>query len=557
MQIVLILIMPYIQYIEEDFENVEGLISKNTILLVTATDLETRELHKKLLPFPEFSNLLKVHKGGLTIYLGILGRYRIAHVQCSMGSISRDSSILTVSEALRNIQSKVVIMPGIAFGINPEKQNIGDVLLAEAVQPYNNKRVGSEEVIQRAYAIPSSKLLLNRFKNLRSWEFLLEGNVKSTLIPSLLLSGEELIDNEVYRDELVSRYPTASGGEMEGAGVYAACDGKVDCILIKGICDFADGLKGKNKENNQCIAIEAALSICIELFSSKTAFKELGITPIDESTITTSIVTNAYEINEVLFELYDLSKDPYYIKRNEDSTFINTMNHYCIWVYGISGCGKSNLITYNIIKSDIQYIQVNLASCIGVSIESFFNEILYDLSAKIEGVSSTIQPKSFIDCTKSILKLLESNYLSKHLVIFIEEIPIESGESYKEFAHRIYSLLVSKALIPGLENIKFILSSIQDPTTYIQSYNQKIHQQLKFIKLDNWNVNDVIKLFELINDKFKFEFDQQIKDEIISKSKRSPRFVKKFFRNLLSLNNKDIVTIKGALLETELELNYI
>ncbi len=46
---------------------------------------------------------------------------------------------------------------------------------------------------------------------------------------------------------------------MEGMGLYdAASEKHVDWILIKAICDWADGNKGRNKDENQQLAAENA-----------------------------------------------------------------------------------------------------------------------------------------------------------------------------------------------------------------------------------------------------------------------------------------------------------
>src|SRR5947209_13837156 len=60
----------------------------------------------------------------------------------------------------------------------------------------------------------------------------------------LILSGDKLINNKDYRDKLLGIESEAIGGEMEGTGVYAAAyRNKVDWILVKAICDWADGNK--------------------------------------------------------------------------------------------------------------------------------------------------------------------------------------------------------------------------------------------------------------------------------------------------------------------------
>jgi nucleoside phosphorylase len=65
---------------------------------------------------------------------------------------------------------------------------------------------------------------------------------------------------------------------MEGAGVYAACDGKsVEWILVKGICDFADGNKNENKESHQKKAIQSAVNLCEHVFKNEYAFDDIGV----------------------------------------------------------------------------------------------------------------------------------------------------------------------------------------------------------------------------------------------------------------------------------------
>jgi len=541
-------------YIEIDYKEIKHLFKGDLILVVTATDLETTATHSKLKPLNGYEKIIKVFEGDLTYYFGIMGNYNIAHVQCSMGSLARDSSIMTVRTALEKLKSKIVIMIGIAFGVNETKQHIGDVLLSESIIPYNAKRVGKKETIKRGIEAPSSKILFNRFKNIKTtWEHFLDGNTKAKLIPTRLLSGEELVDNLEHRNKLITDNPDSKGGEMEGAGVYAACDGKADWIVVKGICDFADGDKGKDKDARQIIAINSALSACMEIFNSSSAFKELKVYP----TIGASgeVLKPDININNVLFDLYDLTKEPYYIERSSDATFNQSVKQIGIWIHGPAGCGKSNLIIRNLIKNKHDFIQVSLASCIGMNIESFFKEILYDIASKIEGVKYQIQPSNFSECSRLILYLLSKKFKNKALIIFIEEIPISTNEEYKEFSGKLFSILSAKNLIVGLDKIRFVLSSINNPVAYLQVFQQKIHEQLKFVGFDYWDNEDIIKLIEKIEKEIQFSLPADIKEELIATAAGSPRFVKKFFRSIYTLGKTDAKTLKYILIETERDLS--
>ncbi|WAC40378.1 hypothetical protein [Pedobacter sp. SL55] len=406
--------MSNIEYQEIHFNSIENLIASDIILLVTATDLETRELHKQITPLNGFDKILQVYNESLTFYLGNFGKYKIAHIQCGMGSISRESSIITVSGILHIIKAGAVIMPGIAFGINDKKQKIGDVLVAEAIQPYNNKRVSSDSEVQRAYAMPSNKTLLNRLKNIKNWKFSVSDNSISEVSYCLVLSGEELIDNKQYRDELVSKYNTALGGEMEGAGVYAACDGRSPCILVKGICDFADGNKGEDKEARQTIAVQAAIGLISQLFNSDSAFSEFGVKPIGSDAKNKNLLPTS-SFKEVLFDVYDNSKEDYYIERYIDKEFQNNILHLGAWVYGISGSGKSTLISRNLSTIGIDYIQINLALCFGQDVEAMFYEIYVELVTKLENSSTVEKFETLILTLKRISSVLKRTFPTRNM----------------------------------------------------------------------------------------------------------------------------------------------
>ena len=76
----------------------------------------------------------------------------------------------------------------------------------------------------------------------------------------LIMTGEKLIDNVDYRNQLKQFEPEGIGGEMEGAGLYVACrDSNVDWIMVKAICDWADGTKGgPDKDAYQTTAAQNA-----------------------------------------------------------------------------------------------------------------------------------------------------------------------------------------------------------------------------------------------------------------------------------------------------------
>ena len=61
----------------------------------------------------------------------------------------RDSAQIVTGEVLRFWKPSALIMVGIAFGRDSQRQRIGDVLISERIIAYEPERVGSESTISR------------------------------------------------------------------------------------------------------------------------------------------------------------------------------------------------------------------------------------------------------------------------------------------------------------------------------------------------------------------------------------------------------------------------
>lgn len=223
------------------------------VLLVTVTKVETNAV---LNTFEVDRRHLEPEHIDGRVYFD-LGTVRGAHVwltQCEMGSGGLDASQQAITTAINSLSPYAVIMVGIAFGIDGEKQQIGDILVTERLRPYDLQRVGKGkdgtlEIILRDDKPHASPALINLFKSAEiTWS-------DASLRFGAVLTGAKLVDNIDYRDQLKAFELEAIGGEMEGAGLYVACHArKIDWILVKAICDFADGNKAEDKEKRQALA---------------------------------------------------------------------------------------------------------------------------------------------------------------------------------------------------------------------------------------------------------------------------------------------------------------
>jgi WD40 repeat protein/nucleoside phosphorylase len=196
--------------------------------------------------------------------LGIYGDMDVIHVISEAGSGGLGAAQQRTNQAIRAWKPKAVIAVGIAFGMDEQKQAIGNVLISTQLRQYELSRANADSSLTpRASSPDASPCLLNRIRtvdtnakasNLLDWPKVEFGQI---------LSGEKLVDNLDYRNSLKSQFgPEAIGGEMEGTGLYVAAQAeRTDWIVVKAICDWADGNKAQDKEKRQTLAAGNAAKV--------------------------------------------------------------------------------------------------------------------------------------------------------------------------------------------------------------------------------------------------------------------------------------------------------
>src|SRR5260370_35156780 len=105
--------------------------------------------------------------------------------------------------------------------------------------------MSKDDKVPRGEEVQSGPVIYKRFRDLRrGWDA-----DDAEVHFGTILSGEKLVDNPEFRAELLEMRPEAIGGEMEGAGLCAAAaNHKVEWILVKAICNWGDGTKGKKDQ---------------------------------------------------------------------------------------------------------------------------------------------------------------------------------------------------------------------------------------------------------------------------------------------------------------------
>lgn len=231
------------------------------VLLVTVTDRETKAL-KAALDEVFGKRKPSVLHGERRTYAdySVLGGAHIVHVRSEPGSGTPGGSSSTVADAIREVAPGAVVMVGIAFGVNEQTHTLGTILVSKQLQDYDVQRIGTRKnatssrnretaaIVMRGDKVTASVRLLARLRNVaEEW-------TDSSIEFGLMLSGEKLVDNLDYRKSLEDLCPEALGGEMEGRGLYAEAKDRAEWIIVKAICDWADGHKRTDKVKNQIVA---------------------------------------------------------------------------------------------------------------------------------------------------------------------------------------------------------------------------------------------------------------------------------------------------------------
>lgn len=239
--------------------------SAQNILLLTATQLETRCV---LETFSRAFNrkYTTVHGESTTYFrLARIGGSDIFLAQSEAGALGPAGSTLTASDSIRFLDPGAVIIVGIAFGADPNTQEVGDIIVSRQVVAYESQRVNDSaaphRIVPRGDRVSASPRLLARCRTTAlDWD-------RSAVHFGLILSGEKLIDSSDFLGQLTAQFGNeAVGGEMEGAGVYsAAYRHRKDWIIVKAVSDWADGTKNDRKEERQALAAANAAGFVVKL----------------------------------------------------------------------------------------------------------------------------------------------------------------------------------------------------------------------------------------------------------------------------------------------------
>lgn len=250
-------------------------LESSPILLITANRVEANMMVRRLSEVlsKDGEGLQTITEKNCKFHFGTIAGKHVVHVQPKdMSSFTRDGSFSTIEFILKRYKPQLVVSVGVAFGADAEKQNLGDVIVSKRLLPYDSSNKYSDGRIKL-----NGPLYETNSQLLCSWMDLLEyekfpgtenaddeGNNRIATnsngkaeekthgleagifnwYTGTVLSGGSVVDEVEQKVKLFEAAANRGiddvvGGEMEGSGIYFACDKeKIPCIVIKGICDW-------------------------------------------------------------------------------------------------------------------------------------------------------------------------------------------------------------------------------------------------------------------------------------------------------------------------------
>ena len=200
-------------------------------------------------------------------HVGMFGGYKAALVRTGMG----EKCWKGIECALGDFpNAKAIIGVGVAYGNDRKKCKLGDVLVSKSIVDMSSVKFEQDgSVTPRGSNISMKEDLQTIFcRETKSFAMKFtcttQGS-KPKIIPGTILSRSDLINNENIKKKFFEKYPEAVGGEMEGYVLLKIREKLADqkpprqlgVIIIKGVCDYADGTKDKTWQFTAAMAAVA------------------------------------------------------------------------------------------------------------------------------------------------------------------------------------------------------------------------------------------------------------------------------------------------------------
>ena len=253
-------------------------------LIISANYVEGVIITRLLMNESNKSKLEAYSIDGQQCQLALINNIPILHVwPADKASFTQYGSFNALSKVLKEFSPKYVFSVGVAFGIDPQNQSLGDVLISKNFIFYDNfNKVSNGKIIlspQDTYNVDVTFI---------SHAHQLENEIPPESVGSFkwfyntMLTGGTVLSDLEEKKMLIEAARNIGyeviGGEMETSGIYYACQKinkrKIPFITIKGICDWGAEKNAWNEVINKPYD-NNKIKDCVQALACENAFKAM------------------------------------------------------------------------------------------------------------------------------------------------------------------------------------------------------------------------------------------------------------------------------------------
>jgi hypothetical protein len=293
---------------------------------------------------------------------------------------------------------------------------------------------------------------------------------------------------------------------FSGAGVFLEINGSLKIVGV------FTRLKGPDGIYNKFCAYKFTV---FQQFISK-----LGLGPLDGEDDTRHIMRDGDFLKKVFYLPYDVASEPYYLKREADNIFLNYfLSPKNIWISGISGVGKTDLVFRNMLTNNRKFIFIDLSGLENRSVEEHFayinDEIVEQCSIKNKSTRESILERIPIN-------LGGAQNDGGQILLFIDEVPISNSEKFYLFLTHFVTISERFINTTRSREIKWIICTRINPIHHLKNDDSclpnfhKASKNFHFKNLDTWSRIDMSKLLYVLKSSLNFSVSEKTEESLIS-----------------------------------------
>lgn len=236
----------------------------------------------------------------------------------------------------------------------------------------------------------------------------------------------------------------------------------------------------------------------------------------------------------VLFDILCEDSQLYYLVKEIDKIIRNTLKIKNIWIYGESGVGKTSAAKYYLVNNRKDFQCSIYFTNTSKIVEEYLQLIYEDLIDKA-GIEDFSDSYSINIKIYKVLSFLSESFDS--VTIYLDELSDLGQVQFEVFFIAFVDILTNQRNDSNLNNIKFIITTIFNPTNYMNnldsiSHQEKINSKFQFIELQKWEEKELFALYEIISCNINYKLSNV--ESLISSFEGKPRKLKEMIKIRLS-----------------------